>query len=333
MLPGSVVKAGHRLATVVQPVNGHHHHLPDGVENGHDADIQITAVELEGGVAHHLDQAVGQVHEKAGQAQGHDPFCPCPVQADRAPAQAQAQDGPRPGEEQQHPPAGQALSDHSSQGGSLYAHIQPKNQDGVQRDVHCRTQHHRHHACAAKALGIDEGVHPQADGDEHSAAQVDGEVVVGVGEGVGAGPEQIEDGLLQHQEKGGGHRPQQQEQGEGVAHDVLRLPIVPPAPADGTQRRAAGAAQVGQPHQHRDNGGGHPDPGEGQVAASWQPTQVDAVHHAVEHIDQLGRCHRNSQREDIPRDASLGKIIVFARQNRSFLLANVLLLLLNTAFR
>ena len=70
VLLGAVVIALHRLRAVGQPLHRHDEHLPDGVDDGHHPHVGVAAVILEGGVAHHLDQAVGHVHKEAGQAQG-----------------------------------------------------------------------------------------------------------------------------------------------------------------------------------------------------------------------------------------------------------------------
>ena len=53
-----VVEAGHRLCSVGQALHRHGAHLPQGVDDGHNAHVQVAAVGLEGGVAHHLHQTV-----------------------------------------------------------------------------------------------------------------------------------------------------------------------------------------------------------------------------------------------------------------------------------
>lgn len=63
--------------------------LPDRVENGHNADVHVSAKLLEGGVAGHLYQAVGKAHNKGGEAQGGDPPHPAGGQAQRIPGQPQ----------------------------------------------------------------------------------------------------------------------------------------------------------------------------------------------------------------------------------------------------
>ena len=205
------------------------------------------------------------------------------------------------------------------QGRALYPHVEYEDEDGVQNNVDRRPQQDGHHAHPAKALGVDERIHPQADHDEQSAPEIDGHVAVGVGEGVRAGPEEVEDGLLEGQEKGGAHRPQDEQQQKGAAHHPFRLLVVPPAPADGAQGRAPGAAQVGEAHQNGHDGHGHPQAGEGQAVAGGEVAQVDPVHHAVQHVDQLGRRHGQGQTHNVAGDASPGKVVLTVRHGRGLL--------------
>ena len=233
----------------------HEEHLPQGVDDGHHAHIQVPAIALEGGVAHDLHQTVGHVHKKAGQTQSHDALYPPGLQ--RQTAELQGEQGPPPGEEFQHPGRRDALGDDGGQGRPSHPHVQQEDEDGVQHDVHRRPQHHRHHAHRTKALGVDKGVHPQADHHEQGAHEIDGHVVVGIGKGGIAGPEEIEDGPLKNQKEGGADRPQDEQQGEGVAHHPLGLLPVPLAPADREDGPAPGAAQVGKAHDDGHDGDGH----------------------------------------------------------------------------
>ena len=203
--PRAVVKAHYRLCAVAQTVDGHEEHLPQGVDDGHHAHIQVPAIALEGGVAHDLHQTVGHVHKEAGQAKGHDALDPPGLEGEIP--QFQGEQRPPPGEEFQHPGRRDGLGDDGGQGRPLHPHVQQKDEDGVQDDVHRRPQHHRHHAHRAKALGVDEGVHAEAYHHKQGAHEIDGHVVVGIGEGGVAGSEQIENGPLKGQEKGGAGRP------------------------------------------------------------------------------------------------------------------------------
>ncbi|SCJ70964.1 Uncharacterised protein [uncultured Blautia sp.] len=43
-----------------------------------------------------------------------------------------------------------------------------------------------------------------------------------------------------------------------------------------------------------------------------EPPQVDAVHHAVQHVDELGSRHGQRQRNDVAGNAANGKIVLLA---------------------
>ena len=199
------------------------------------------------------------------------------------------------------------LGDHCGQGRPLDAHVKEEDKYRVQDDVHNRPQPHRHHAHLSKSLGVDEGVHPQADHHKEGAHQVDGHIGVGVGVGGVAGPEQVEHGPLDDQKQGGDRRSEDQEQGKGVSHDPFCFLSVSPSPLHGAQRRAAGAAQIGKAHDNGDHRHCQAQPGEGQVAG--QQPQIDAVHHAVQHVDELGQRHGEGQGQNVFGDAPLGKVV------------------------
>ena len=97
-------------------------------------------------------------------------------------------------------------------------------------------------------MGVDEGIHPQADHHKDRAQQIDGHIGVGVGVGGAAGPKQVEHWFLNQQEESRDCYAEDEQQGQGIAHDLLSLLPVPPAPVHGAQRRPAGAAQVGKAH-------------------------------------------------------------------------------------
>lgn len=66
------------------------------------------------------------------------------------------------------------------QGRPLNAHIQAKNQQRVQHQIDDRAQKGGHHAGFPEALGVDKGVHPQADHDGDNARQINHQVVFGM---------------------------------------------------------------------------------------------------------------------------------------------------------
>ena len=193
---------------------------------------------------------------------------------------------------------------------ALHAQIQRKNEDGVQHDIHHRPQGHGEHAHHGKALGVDEGIHPKPDHHKQGPQQVNGQIVVGVGKGHAAGPEQIQDGTPEHEAEHGQPRAEQQQQHKGVAHDALGLFVLPPPPVDGAQGRAAHTAQVGKAHQNGNDGQAQPQAGQGQMAR--QTAQVHPVHDIIKNIDELRHRHGHSHTQNIAGHAPLEKSLASA---------------------
>ena len=81
VFPRAVVVAKHRLATVGDARHRHGDDLPHRVDDGHDADVQITAHPLQGGVAEYLHQRVGERHDKAGGTKAENAPHPLPMKA------------------------------------------------------------------------------------------------------------------------------------------------------------------------------------------------------------------------------------------------------------
>ena len=287
--------------------DGHEHHLPDGVDDRHDAHVQVPAEELQGGVVHDLHGAVGAGHGKVGQAQAHDAPHDRPLEP-HAP-QPQLQNRPLPRQEAQDPGRGGRLGEDRGQGRAPHPHVQAVDEDGVQHDVAGRADAHGDHAEIAEALGVDKGVHAQADHDEEAPQDIHRDVGVGIGEGVVAGAEGIEHRPPDGQHHAGQHHPQDQQHGEGVAHDGLRLFRVPLAPGDGAQRRAAGAAEVGEGRHDGDDGKAQPQTRQGQHALCGQAADEHAVHDVVQHVHDLGNGHGDGHAQDVGGDAPLGKVV------------------------
>ncbi|MPN34172.1 hypothetical protein SDC9_181665 [bioreactor metagenome] len=171
-------------------MNGHGYKLPDRVDHRHYAHIQVAAPMHQGGVAHHLGQAVGERHEEARQTQGDNPLDSARLQLQGLPAQPQ---GRTPAcQKKQHPNRRGALTDDGGQGRAPDSHIQSKNENRIQYNVEHRAQRHREHADPAEALGVDKGIEAQTDHHKQRAQQVHAQIGVGVYNGHVAGPKQKE---------------------------------------------------------------------------------------------------------------------------------------------
>ena len=174
---------------------------------------------------------------------------------------AQAQQGFWPGKKPQHPERGTGLRDHRGQGRPPHSHLQPKNKHRIQHNVYKSSQPYSHHPSASKPLHADKWIHTKPDHNKNRTKQINGHISAGIRVSGVAGAEQIQNWSLKGQKHYGDRRTEQQQEREGIPHNPLRLFVVPPAPADGTQRRAAGAAQIGKSHNNRDDRQSQPYPG------------------------------------------------------------------------
>ena len=163
--------------------------LAHRVDHRHDAHVHIAAPGLQGGVAGDLGQAVGHGHHKAGNAQRRHLAQQRPIRGHVGLAQGEQRF--RPGEKPYHPRGADRLTEDGGQRRALYAHVEAKDEDGVQNQVDHGPQGHRHHAHAAEALGVDEAVHAQAHHHKGGAQQIDVQIIPGEGPGGVAGAEQI----------------------------------------------------------------------------------------------------------------------------------------------
>ena len=84
-------------------------------------------------------------------------------------AAADAQLGFPSEQEAQHPGARERLRQNGRQCRAAHAHAEAENKDGIQNDVGHRTDEHRQHARAGKALGGDESIHAQRKLDKDGA--------------------------------------------------------------------------------------------------------------------------------------------------------------------
>ena len=186
-VPGAVVVAGDGLGALGNALKGQHGKLHDAGKDGHGTYGDVAAVFQQGGIEAHGDHALAGLHDERCGAQSHAGQNQSGSQADIFLFQPQQR--LRAGEEPQHPDAGNALGQNGGQGRAPDAHMQGKNEDGVQQDVGHRADEHRPHADLGKALGGDEAVEAQGHLDENGADGVDAHVIHGVGNGVLAGAE------------------------------------------------------------------------------------------------------------------------------------------------
>ena len=71
--------------------------------------------------------------------------------------------------------------------------------------------------------------------------------------------------------------------------------------------------RVGEGRDDGDDGEGEPQAGQGVAGGVGQAADVHPVHHAVQHVDELGHGHGQGQAQDIPRHTALGEVHGSAR--------------------
>ena len=244
-------------------VERQHEDLADRVEDGHDGDIAVAAVDAEHPVAGDLRQAVGHRHDKSGQPQAGNAADQFPVGLHRR--EFEGEKGLFAGQEPKHPDRRNKLRNHRRQRRALYAHIKDKDKQWVKQDVQPGTDQNGRHAGAAEALGADEVVHAAADHDEKRPQQVDGQIGGRIGIGVVAGAKHIKNRLFEnlaedHQQNTGCDQHE-----KGIAHDPFGFVLVPFPACDRTERCAAAAEKTGKGVDDRDDRKGQPQPGQRQT--------------------------------------------------------------------
>lgn len=234
---------------------------------------------LQGGVAHDLHRSVRDGHDKAGQSQSGDFFYDWKLRFHVS--AGQGDDRLFPGEEMEDPHSGHELGDDGGQRGSLDAHAEHKDKQGIQNQVQHSSNGHREHTCDAEALGVDKVVHAKAHHHKERAAQVNSEVGVRIGIGYIAGAEKIHQRAAENVAQDGKDRTAYKEHGKGICHDLFCLFCLASSPGNGEERGAAGAEQVGKGSDDSDDGKSEADPGQGLGGGVGNVTDVDPVHHII----------------------------------------------------
>ena len=244
-----------------------------------------TAVAGQAGAEADGQQALGGEHDEGGNAQcqhGHDdlPFQLHVLFAD-------LEDGLGAGEEADDPDGTHCLAQHGGNGSTLYAHAQPKDEDGVQHNVDDRADNGGQHTDLGKALRSDEGVHAKHDQHADGAQNVDAAVSQSVGQGGVTGTKQPQQGGCGGVKDDGQDDREEQRHGKAVADDLFCLLLVALAHGDGGAGRAAGADEHGKGVQEHQDGGKQAHAGQSRRADPRDVADVDAVHDVVQQVDHL----------------------------------------------
>ncbi len=193
--------------------------------------------------------------------------------------------------------------------------MQDEDEYRVQDQVDDRAQQGGGHAHLAEALGVDEGIHAQADHDRDDADEINLQIIPGVDHRLVTAAHQVEKGGLKEIKSDGQHRAQQEQKGEADPHDPGGPPVPALPPGNGEQGRAAGAAEVGESGD--DIGGGHhqTDAGKGVPAHGVDVADEGPVHYVIQYDRQLGHRQRNGQRQNVFGDAALREVVFALRRH------------------
>ena len=222
-LARAVVVADDWLRSVGESVQRQRDNVAHRIDDGHDADVNIAAVNAEHIVRCDLDDAVGRLHDKTGDAEPRDLADGFALKT-RAP---HAQSGQRfsSAEKRHDPDHRHELADDRGDGCAADAQAKSKNKDRIENDI-------------------------------------DAQIFGAVGIGHIAGAEKIEDRLHKKIAEEHHKDRRQAEHDEGVFHIApLRVDVVLTA-RDGIQRHAAGAEKIGKRHDDGDDRKGQPETSE-----------------------------------------------------------------------
>lgn len=306
-LARAVVVADDWLRSVGESVQRQRDNVAHRIDDGHDADVNIAAVNAEHIVRCNLDDAVGRLHDKTGDAEPRDLADGFALKT-RAP---HAQSGQRfsSAEKRHDPDHRHKLADDRGDGCAADAQAKSENKNWIENDIDDGANEDGEHACASVALRVDETVHPRREHDERCADEINAQIFGAVGIGHIAGAEKIEDRL--HKKIAEEHHKdrRQAEHDKGVFHITTLSVDVVLAARDGIQRHAAGAKKIGERHDDGDDRKGQPETSERHRGCAWQMTDVDAVDKIVRHLHKLAEGHRNGEIDDVARNAADRKII------------------------
>ena len=209
-------------------------------------------------------------------------------------------DGLEPGQIDEKQQAGHHLADDCSNAGTNHPHAQGEDEDGVQNQVQDRAGDHAAHAVPWAAVRPDDGGESRTDQLKGQPPGDGPEIGHGLRPGGGRGAEEPGDLGGAAPADGGGTEAAEEDQGEGVADGVVRLPLLPPAQAQADVGGAAVPQQQGRGIYQNDHRKGHVDGRHGGDPHAL--AHEDLVHDVVEAVDHQRHGRGHSVAEDQPLD-------------------------------
>ena len=283
----AVVEGEYGLRAARDAAERHGDHQHEALRDGGAGDEPVSelgpAVALQHGVHGDYHDAVHEDDEE-GRDTG-DEYAAHELEA--VPPEAYAHRHGLAEEDAEHIDAARELREHGGNGRPGYAHVEDEDEERIEHDVEHRAEHDGEHALFGKALADDELVHAQGEKVESRSAEVDGEVLLGVGVGGFAGAEEHEHRPLQREHRGGEHYGADAEDEEAVGEYAPCLVRLASAHVDAHERRAADADEKGEGPEHGDNRPAYADARQRGLAGDGDVAYVYPVHDGVEHADEL----------------------------------------------
>ena len=295
-----VVEAHDGGAALGDRQEGRLQHLPGGVDDGHDGDIEVPADMGQDIVAADGDHAVGQLHDEGGRAQAHDLAGPLSAGQDLGDGQQmEAVLNLFAEQEAQDKEGRESLGQDGGNGGPADAHAEDEDQDGIQDDIGDGPDDDGRHAHGGVALGIDKGVHAGRDHGKDIAQQIDPQIGQGMDQSVIGSPEGDEDRPAEYLAGDGQYNGRRDQEKEGGILDLCGLLPVPGPAGDRKQGGAAGPVHIGEGCDQDDDGKAESHGPQGRRPHSGDPGDIDPVHNVIEKIEGLRHKHGQGRRNDI----------------------------------
>ena len=206
----------------------------------------------------------------------------------------QLQDGLFAGEEQQDPHGGNHLAQNSGHGCAGHAHIQGKNEDGIQHNVDHRADNSGQHGDGGEALGGDEGIHTHDDQHGHGTQDINSAIGHGIGQCCLRGAEEAQQGRTGEIEHNGQHHSEAKQHRKAVCHDLFGPLFFALTHGDSCPGSAAGTGHHGESCDQHQNGREQAHTGEGRTAFFRDVTDVNTVNDVVQQVYYLSHQGGNS---------------------------------------
>ena len=308
----SDILAAHNDAAVWQADD-----LPQGIDQAHRTDIQ-GAQYAAPGFQHHIHDGLGNTVGDAEAETGGSQLQDAAELRSIDPETGQAENRLPAAEEQQHPGGADPLGNNGGPGRPADPQIQRIDQKRIQEDIQPRTDDDGDHPDLREALCVDERIHSQADEHRDGAEHINPEIGKRRRQRFLITAEQRQDCRRRNIQSRSQECANQDQHGKRRVDDGFRFFVVSFPPGDGGQRCTAGAEQIGEGPDERDERERDAQRGQRERAPFRHMADVHPVHDVVQDVDQLRQHHRQAEAQDDSRNLSPGEIALISSQINTF---------------